>query len=137
MASANKARKNQINRVKGSSHPLVGGGVYKGIVKSFSNGKPTIYVEQLGCTYNQVDYVNNTSTNKLKKNDTVLCTFIDNQTQQIHVIGPVNKRIDVFADVLKFNALIDKLETEINTLRAALSPPLSAIDLESYKQPTT
>lgn len=137
MANNDKTRKGQINRVKGSSHPLVGGGVYKGVVKSFSNNRPTIYVEQLGCTYNQVDYVNNTATNKLKKGDTVLCTFIDNQTQQIHVIGPVNKRIDVFTDVLKFNALIDKLETEINTLRAALSPSLGAIDLESYKQPTT
>lgn len=132
-----KTRKNQINRVKASSHPLIGGGVYKGVVKSFSNDKPTIFVEQLGCTYNQVDYVNNTKTNKLKKGDAVLCTFIDNQTQQIHVIGPLNKRIDVFTDVLKYNALIDQLVTELNTVRAQLVPPLPAINLSSFKQPTT
>lgn len=135
MSNGNKPR--QINRQKASSHPLTGGGVYRGVVRSFVNSRPTIYVEQLGCTYTDIDFLGNTTFNKLAVNDQVLCTFIEGQTRELFVLGHFNKKTDLFVTVEKFNALIDALETQLNAIRAAFTPPLSPIDLESLKQPTT
>jgi hypothetical protein len=117
----------QINRQKASSHPLTGGGTHVGIVRSFVNGRPTIFVPQLGCTYKDVEYLNNTQLGTLSPNDRVLCTFIDGQTKEVFVIGSFNKKTDVFVSVAKFNSLIDEIESRLGL-------PGNALD--SFKQVT-
>jgi hypothetical protein len=116
---------NQINRQKASSHPFNGSGVFVGQVKSVVNGLPVVFVKQLNCTFNNVNFVGNTVTNTLKTNDKVLCTFIDNQTQEIYVLGAFNQKKDKYVTVAKFNALIDQIET-------LLELPSNALD--AYKQ---
>lgn len=125
---------NEINRGKASNHPSNGVGVFTGTVLSFVNGRANIVVEGLKSPFLNVDYVGNTNTVKLKKNDKVLCTFVNQKTEEIVILGAINKKIDVFPSVVAFNALIDELETQINTLRQAQSPPLATISLESFKQ---
>jgi len=128
-------RTNQVNRVKASSHPLQLGGVYIGTVRyhdSQNNGLPTIFVQQLGCTYNNVKYLNNSKRLKLKANDQVLCTFVNLELNDIYILGSFNAKLDVFAGTEKFNSLIDELQTQINALRATLT--LANINLSSYKQ---
>lgn len=128
-------RTNQVNRNKGSSHPTQPGGVYIGTVRyhdSQNNGLPTVFVQQLGCTYNNVKYLNNSKRLNLKANDQVLCTFVNLELNDIYILGSFNTKTDVFAGTEKFNNLIDKLQTEINALRSALT--LANINLNSYKQ---
>jgi len=126
---------NQVNRGKGSSHPLQPGAIYEGIVRyhdSQNNGLPTIFIKELGCTYNQVHYLNNSKRLKLKPNDRVICTFLNMELNDIYILGAFNTKVDVFTGTEKFNALIDTLQSEINTLRAALS--LSNVNLTALKQ---
>ena len=114
-----------INRQKASSHPLSGGQTYKGIIRSFANGRPVVYIDQLQCTFNDVEYLGNTNANQLSVNDWVLCTFIEGQTRELFVLGPYTKKTDVFTTVVKFNALIDELESRLG---------LSSTALEAFKQ---
>jgi len=124
----------QINRQKGSSHPSkYESGILVGTVKSFINGKVVVEVEN-GCTYNDVSYVGATNTVKLRKGERVLCSFANQKTEELYILGTFTKKVDVFATVLKLNALIDQLTTELNTVRANLVPPLPAINLSSFKQ---
>lgn len=132
--SVNEPTQNEINRGKASNHPSSGVGVFTGTVLSFANGKANIVVEGLSAPFLNVDYVGNTNTVKLKKNDRVLCTFVNQKTEEMVILGPINKKLDVFTTVVKFNALIDQLETQINTLRQAQTPPLGTISLQSFKQ---
>jgi len=122
----------QINRGKASSHPLKSGGVYIGFVKAFVDSRATVEVPQLGCVFKNVEFINNTTRTVLAKNDRVLCTFIDLETSELFIIGAFNKKQDTFTGKEKFNLLIDVLQSEINTLRAAVS--LSNTDLNLYKQ---
>lgn len=114
-----------INKQKASSHPLMAGGVYEGIVKSFVNGRPVIFVKQLKCTYADVNFIGNSTRTKLIKDDLVLCTFIDNELNTLYILGAYNKKQDTFAGKEKYNALIDALE-------AALSLAPTAFD--AHKQ---
>jgi hypothetical protein len=128
-------KKNQVNRIKASSHPLQPGGVYIGVVRyhdSQNTGRPTIFVPQLGVTFKDVEYVGNTTRGSLKANDRVLCTFIDMETSEIFIIGAFNKKQDVFAGKEKFNSLIDELQTRINQLQQALS--LTQTSFTTFKQ---
>jgi hypothetical protein len=114
-----------INREKASSHPLAAGGVFEGVVKSFVNGRPVVFVKQLKCTYADVDFIGNSTRTKLVKDDKVICTFIDNELSTLYILGAYNKKPDTFVGKEKYNALIDALE-------AALSLPPTAFD--SHKQ---
>ena len=99
---------------------MTGGGTYTGIVRSFVNGRPTIFVPQLGCTYKDIEYLNNTQTSTLKPNDRVICTFIDGQTRELYVLGAFNKKSDVYVTVAKFNAFIDEMESRLGLASNAL-----------------
>jgi len=121
-----------INRNKASSHPLKPGGVYIGIVKAFVNSRATVQVPQLGCVFKDVDFINSSTRSVLAKNDRVLCTFIDQETSELFIIGSFNKKQDTFAGKDKFNSLIDAMQTEINALRAIAG--LSNSDLNPLKQ---
>jgi hypothetical protein len=126
--------KNEINRGKASNHPSNGVGVFTATVLSIVNGKANITVEGLSAPFLDVDSVGRTGASQLKKGDRVLCTFVNQKTEDLVILGPINKKVDVFSTVVKFNALVDQLETQINTIRQAQSPPLSSISLQAFKQ---
>ena len=124
----------QINKKKASSHPSnYQNGILVGTVWSNVNGRVIVDVEN-GCRYKDVRYLGATNTVKLRKNDRVLCSFVNQKTEELYIIGTFTKTVDVFATVLKFNTLIDQLQTQINSIRAALPTPLSNINLTSFKQ---
>lgn len=125
----------EINRSKASSHPSSGIGVFTGTVLSIVNGKPNIKVEGLGASFNDVEYLGNTKTVQFKIGDKVLCTFVNQKTEELVILGPVNKKIDVFSTVVKFNTLIDEVESQLNAIRTSMDPPLGSISLQSFKQP--
>lgn len=122
----------QINRSKSSNHPSNGIGIFTGTVLSFVNGRANILVEAMNATYLNVQYAGKTNALKLKKNDKVLCAFLNQKTEEIVILGATNSKVDVFATVVKFNALIDQLQTHINSLKSELEQ--SAISLQSFKQ---
>lgn len=122
----------QINRSKASNHPSNGIGIFTGTVLSFANGKANIVIEGMNAPFLNVQYVGKTNTVTLKKNDKVLCAFLNQKTEEIVILGATNSKVDVFATVVKFNALIDQLQTYINLLRIELGE--SAISLQSFKQ---
>lgn len=126
--------KNEINRAKASNHPSSGVGVFTATVLSIVNGKANITVEGLSAPFLNVDNVGRTGASQLKKGDRVLCTFVNQKTEEMVILGPINKKVDVFSTVVKFNALVDQLETQINTIRQAQSPPLASISLQAFKQ---
>jgi len=130
----NEQVQNEINRGKASNHPSSGVGVFTGTVLSFVGGRANIVVEGLSAPFLNVEYIGNSNAVKLKKNDRVLCTFVNQKTEEMVILGPINKKTDVFTTVVKFNTLIDQLQTQINTLRQAQDPPLAAISLQSFKQ---
>jgi len=121
-----------INKNKASSHPLRPGGVYIGVIKAFVDSRATVQVPQLGCVFKDVDFVNSSTRNVLAKNDRVLCTFIDQETSELFIIGSFNKKLDTFTGKDKFNSLIDAMQAEINALRALAG--LANSDLNSLKQ---
>lgn len=121
-----------INKNKASSHPLRPGGVYIGVIKAFVDSRATVQVPQLGCVFKDVDFVNSSTRGVLAKNDRVLCTFIDQETSELFIIGSFNKKLDTFAGKDKFNSLIDAMQAEINTLRAIAG--LANSNLNSLKQ---
>jgi hypothetical protein len=116
---------NQVNRQKASSHPLVGGKTYKGTVRSVVNGRAVVTVDDLGVTYNDVEFVGNTNNYSLSANDRVLCVFTEGRTRDIFIIGAYNKKTDTFVTKTKFNALIDELESRLG---------LASNALEAFKQ---
>ena len=110
-----------INREKASSHPLAAGGVFEGVVKSFVNGRPVVFVKQLKCTYADVNFIGNSTRTKLVKDDQVICTFIDNELSTLYILGAYNKKTDTFVGKEKYNALIDALISQIGITGAALT----------------
>lgn len=132
----NEINQYEINRGKASNHPSSGVGVFTGVVLSVVNGRPNINVEGLGAPFRDVEYIGNTNTVQFRVGDRVLCTFVNQKTEELVILGPINKKVDVFSTVVKFNELVDKLQAEINTLRTSMTPPLPVISLQSFKQPT-
>jgi hypothetical protein len=115
----------QVNRQKASSHPLTGGKTYKATVRSVVNGRAVVFVDDLGVTYNNVEFVGNTNNYSLSTNDRVLCVFTEGRTRDIFIIGAYNKKADTFVTKTKFNLLIDELESRLG---------LASNALDSFKQ---
>jgi len=117
--------KNFINTHKASSHPAASGAVYEGVIKGFNDGRATVRVKQLKCTYSDVNFLGNSTRTKLKKDDRVLCTFVDNELSTLYIIGAYNKSLDTFVGKEKFNTLIDALEAQFG---------IGPTALDAYKQ---
>ena len=109
-----------INKEKSSSHPLLPGGIYEGVIKANVNGRPVVRVKQLKCTYTDVNFIGNSTRRKLVKDDQVLCTFIDNELSTLYILGSYNKKLDTFVGKEKYNALIDALEAALSLGPTAL-----------------
>jgi hypothetical protein len=118
MRRANNPHLNIGDQQKATSFPFQSGGVYLGTVLSVTNGVPTIRV--LGTTFRNVARLGKTQYSTLSKNDQVLCTFINQETQDLYILGKANSSTDVFTAVEKFNALIDELESRLGLASNAL-----------------
>jgi Protein of unknown function (DUF1566) len=80
-----------VNREKSSSHPLKSGRFYMGIVKSVdSRGAATVYVSELGSSYDKVVPLNTTNLNRVAVGDVVKCTFSDEFFTELIVLGVSN-----------------------------------------------
>jgi hypothetical protein len=80
-----------INREKASSHPLKSGRFYMGVVKSVdSRGAATVYVSELGSSYDKVVPLNTTNLNRVAVGDVVKCTFSDEFFTELIVLGVSN-----------------------------------------------
>lgn len=105
---------------KAASYALKPNGVYVGEVVSINNGLPSVKVRGLGCTIKDVGSVGRTNLSSLSVGDSVLCTFINQETQQLYILGTTNIKTDVFASKEKFNALIDQIESLLSLASNAL-----------------
>lgn len=115
----------QVNRQKASSHPMVGGKTYKGTIRSVVNGRAVVTIDDLGVTYNDVEFVGNTNNHGLSINDRVICVFTEGRTRDVFIVGAYNKKNDTYVTKIKFNTLIDEIES-----RLGLAPNA----LDSFKQ---
>ena len=80
-----------VNREKASSHPLKSGRFYMGVVKSVdSRGAATVYVSELGSSYDKVVPLNTTNLNRVAVGDVVKCTFSDEFFTELIVLGVSN-----------------------------------------------
>jgi hypothetical protein len=80
-----------VNREKASSHPLKSGRFYMGIVKSVdSRGAATVYISELGSSYDKVVPLNTTNLNRVAVGDVVKCTFSDEFFTELIVLGVSN-----------------------------------------------
>lgn len=102
---------NDIHLGRAVSYPANLGGVFVGTVVSASSGLPSVRIGALGdIVYKDVSFAGRTSTYVLSAGDEVLCTFVDNSTERIFIIGVVSKKEDVFVSKTDFDALVARVE---------------------------
>lgn len=77
-----------IDRTKSSSHPLTAGRIYTGIVKSVtSQGVISVFIQELGSTYEKVVPLNTNPSNISTVGDHVKCVFTDEFFKELVVLG--------------------------------------------------
>ena len=87
-----------INYDNGSAHPFQGGGLYLGKVVSVDSGnRANVNIPSLGLKMRSLPVVNTTQTNKIVKGDSVVCAFLENDNQEVVIIGRINIGTDVYA----------------------------------------
>lgn len=97
---------NEIDRGRAVSYAANLSGIFVGTVVSASSGLPSIKISALGnIVYKDVGFAGRTDTYTLSTGDEVLCTFVDNSTERIFIIGVVSKKQDVFVSKEDFDAL--------------------------------
>ena len=109
-----------IDRVKGSPHPLVGGGLHIGTVLSVKANKAFVDIggKKLGISMDVLDV---TPANRIKAKDTVVCGFLNNDNQELVLIGRINVRPDVYPTLAQFDALVtlvNQIEDRVSDLEA-------------------
>ena len=77
----------------------------------------SVSIESLGMKFEQVTPIGTTPINKLKKNDKVVCCFINEYFTDVVVFGPSIIKPDVFAA----KTVVDSLVTQIASLEARVS----------------
>lgn len=95
-----------INYNNGSQHPFRGGGLYLGKVTAVTVGKrATIKIPSLGLTIQSCPVVGVTATQFVAVGDSVVCAFLENDNQEVIVLGRINISLDVFATKTELSAL--------------------------------
>lgn len=102
-----RRRDDYINYENGSQHPFQGGGLYLGKVLSVDSGnRVSVKIPSLGLKkIRSLPYVGTTATLKPVKGDSVVCAFLENDNQEMVVIGRINVGIDVYATKIEFASL--------------------------------
>lgn len=107
-----------INYNNGSQHPFRGGGLYLGKVVSVDSGnRASIRIPSLGLTVRSCPVVGTTKTAKPALDDSVVCAFLENDNQEVIVIGRINISLDVYATKEEFSSLL----AQVNTLAGQLA----------------
>lgn len=77
-----------ISRDKASAHPLKPGRFYTGIIKSVdSRGAVSVYVSELGSTFDKITPLNTSPNSHLSIGDCVKCSFADEFFTDLIVFG--------------------------------------------------
>lgn len=109
-----------INYNNGSQHPFRGGGLYLGKVVAVDAGKrASVKIPSLGLTLRSCPVVGTTPTFFLEVDDSVVCAFLENDNQEVVVLGRINISLDVFATKTEFAALtsaVQALEARVSAL---------------------
>jgi len=119
-------RPDLVRRDNGSPHPFSGGGLYVGKVTFVGSGNTVnVRIPGLGINMAKVVSLGMTAAQRMVAGDSVLCGFLDNDNQELVVIGRMNIAIDVFAtkeelaaQVAILTTLITNLTTRVDALEA-------------------
>lgn len=105
-----------LNYNNGSQYPFTGGGLYVGKIVSVSNkNRVSVRIPALSLTIKDCTYLNVTATQFPASGDSVVCGFMNNDNQELVIIGKLNMSADVFATKAEFDAL----EARVDALEAA------------------
>lgn len=111
-----------INYNNGSQHPFRGGGLYLGRIVAVDSAKRgTVKIPSLGLTIQACPTMDSTSTKFLNVGDSVICAFLENDNQEVVIIGRINLSLDVYATKTEFAALantVQSLEARISALES-------------------
>lgn len=115
-----------LNRVNGSQHPFAGGGLHLGRVVSVNSSKTSaaVRIPSLGITVSSSSTTGATPALYLKAGDSVVCGFLNNDNQELVVLGRLNIALDVYPTLLQFQALqvtVNNLVTTVNNLANRVS----------------
>lgn len=117
-----------MNYDNGSQFPFGGGGVYLGKVLAVDAGnRVTVKIPSLGLTLNSCPVVGTTKVLKPMVDDTVACAFLENDNQEVVVIGRINIALEVYATKAELLAVSAQLSTLSGQL-SSLSGQISALD---------
>lgn len=97
MSGFSEGNRRYVSYVGGSSSPIKPGSIYRGTITNVAaDGKVRVRIPDLG---NQVTkYVHalrGPESNPYLVDDQVLCTFLNNETQELFVLGRFNYKVDV------------------------------------------
>ena len=107
-----------VSTTNAASYPLQPGRFYSGVVtKVASSGEVEVKIISLKATVGPTMPVGTTATNKLKVNDSVICTFTDEFFRDVVVFGSSRIKEDVFASVTQLNSL----QTQLQSLTARVT----------------
>lgn len=96
-----------ISRDKASAHPLKAGRFYTGIVKSVdTRGAVSVYVLELGTTFDKVIPLNTTPNSHYTTGDFVKCTFSDEFFTELIVFGSTKVTPDMHPTMAQYESLL-------------------------------
>jgi hypothetical protein len=114
-------RPDYVNYTNGSSFPTQGGGLYLARVLAVSgNNRVTVNVPSLSSKFGPLGCIETTALNRPATGDTVVVAFLENDLENMVVLGRISVSVDVFAskealdqltlDVAALEARVDALE---------------------------
>lgn len=112
-----------ISQDKPSSHPLKPGRFYTGTIKSVdARGAVSIYILELGSTYDKVIPLNTTPNSHLTAGDTVKCAFTDEFFTELIIFGSTKLRSDMYPTLAQYNSLLAIVNDLIDRVEALEGP---------------
>lgn len=112
-----------IDRSKSSAHPLKSGRFYTGLIRYVdANGLVSVYISELGSTYDKVTPLNTTPNSHLSIGDAVKCTFADEFFTELVVFGSTRIKDDNHPTVAQYNALLAIVNDLVDRVEALEGP---------------
>ena len=109
-----------INRINGSPHPFIGGGVWLGVVGAVSGNSVSVRIPDLKISMTG-QAVGVTALHQYKPKDVVAVALLNNDRQKCIILGRYNVVVDVFASKNIVTALtnaISALTARVEALEA-------------------
>ena len=113
-----------INRINGSPHPFIGGGVWLGVVCAVSGNSVSVRIPDLKISMTG-QAVGVTALHQYKPKDVVAVALLNNDRQKCIILGRYNVVVDVFASKNIVTALtnaISALTARVEALEAQGNP---------------